>query len=45
VAGQPYLIEAFSVVLIFGWDGTLRNHGPNLGYDYGGRLLAAWLDC
>lgn len=20
------------------------NYGPNLGYDYGGRLMAAWLD-
>jgi len=26
------------------WDGALKNYGPNLGYDYGGRLLAAWLD-
>ena len=21
-----------------------KNYGPNLGYDYGGRLMAAWLD-
>jgi hypothetical protein len=26
------------------WDRALKNYGPNLGYDYGGRLLAAWLD-
>ena len=26
------------------WDGALKNYGPNLGYDYGGRLMAAWLD-
>ena len=26
------------------WDGALKNYGPNLGYDYGGRLVAAWLD-
>jgi hypothetical protein len=24
-------------------DGALRNYGPNLGHDYGGRLQAAWL--
>ena len=26
--------------------GTLvdKNYGPNLGYDYGGRLRSAWLD-
>ena len=26
------------------WEGALKNYGPNLGYDYGGRLVAAWLD-
>ena len=26
------------------WDGVLKSYRPNLGYDYGGRLLAAWLD-
>jgi hypothetical protein len=25
------------------WEG-LKNYGPNLGDDHGGRLLAAWLD-
>jgi peptide/nickel transport system substrate-binding protein len=44
IAGQQYLIEAYSVVLIFAWDGALKNYGPNIGYDYGGRLLSAWLD-
>ena len=27
-----------------GLGGALKNYGPNLGYDYGGRLLQAWLD-
>ena len=44
IAGQQYLLEAYSGVLIFAWDGALKNYGPNLGYDYGGRLLSAWLD-
>jgi len=26
------------------WEGALKNYGPNLGSDYGGRLMAAWLD-
>jgi ABC-type oligopeptide transport system substrate-binding subunit len=26
------------------WDGALKNYGPNFGYDYGGRLMVAWLD-
>jgi peptide/nickel transport system substrate-binding protein len=44
VAGQQHLVEVFSVVLNFAWDGALKNYGPNLGYDYGGRLLSAWLE-
>ena len=23
---------------------ALKNSAPNLGYDWGGRLMAAWLD-
>jgi hypothetical protein len=26
------------------WDGAVMNYGPNLGYDYGGRLMIAWLN-
>jgi hypothetical protein len=26
------------------WEGALKNYGPNLGYDYGGRLMTARLD-
>ncbi len=26
------------------WDRALKNYSPNLGFDYGGRLAAAWLD-
>jgi len=26
------------------WDGALKDDGPNLGYDYGGRFVTAWLD-
>jgi peptide/nickel transport system substrate-binding protein len=44
VAAQQYIIDIYSPVVIFVWDGVLKNYGPNLGYDYGGRLTAAWLD-
>jgi hypothetical protein len=37
-------VETVSTILIAVWDGALKNYGPNLGYDYGGRLLAAWLE-
>ena len=26
------------------WEGALKNYGPNLGFDLGGRLTGAWLD-
>ena len=35
---------AYSAVLPAVWDPALKNYAPNLGYDYGGRLMAAWLD-
>jgi hypothetical protein len=33
-----------SSVLVAVWEGALKNYAPNSGYDYGGRLMAAWLD-
>jgi peptide/nickel transport system substrate-binding protein len=44
LAKQQYYVQLASVVYIAVWEGALKNYGPNLGYDYGGRLLAAWLD-
>ena len=44
LARQQYYIQMPSAVNIAVWDGALKNYGPNLGYDYGGRLVAAWLD-
>jgi peptide/nickel transport system substrate-binding protein len=37
-------VEAVDRYTVKFWDGALKNYGPNLGYDYGGRLTAAWLD-
>jgi peptide/nickel transport system substrate-binding protein len=44
LAVQQYNVETVSTILIAVWDGALKNYGPNLGYDYGGRLAAAWLE-
>jgi peptide/nickel transport system substrate-binding protein len=44
LATQQYYIQMPSGIYIAVWDGALKNYGPNLGYDYGGRLVAAWLD-
>src|SRR6267143_1243832 len=43
LARQQYYVQIPSGIYIAAWDGALKNYGPNLGYDYGGRLLAAWL--
>jgi ABC-type transport system substrate-binding protein len=44
LAKQQYYVQIPSVVAIGVWEGALKNYAPNLGYDYGGRLMAAWLD-
>jgi ABC-type transport system substrate-binding protein len=44
LAKQQYYVHAPTGVYIAVWDGALKNYGPNLGFDYGGRLAAAWLD-
>jgi peptide/nickel transport system substrate-binding protein len=44
LARQQYYVQVASGVYVAVWEGALKNYGPNLGYDYGGRLLAAWLD-
>ena len=44
LAKQQYYVQTASGVYIAVWEDALKNYGPNLGYDYGGRLAAAWLD-
>ena len=44
LAKHQYYIQLASAVYVAVWDRALRNYGPNLGFDYGGRLMAAWLD-
>ncbi|HET8577568.1 MAG TPA: ABC transporter substrate-binding protein [Methylomirabilota bacterium] len=44
LAKQQYYVYQPSQVYVGVWDGALKNYGPNIGYDYGGRLQAAWLD-
>jgi peptide/nickel transport system substrate-binding protein len=44
LAKQQYYVQIPSGVYVAVWDGALKNYGPNVGYDYGGRLMAAWLD-
>jgi len=41
---QVDCVDVASAVVIGIWDRALKNSGPNTGFDYGGRLMAAWLD-
>jgi ABC-type transport system substrate-binding protein len=44
LAKQQYYVQMPSPIQIAVWDAAVKNYGPNVSYDYGGRLLAAWLD-
>jgi ABC-type transport system substrate-binding protein len=44
LAKQVYYTTSVGQVYTAVWDGALKNYGPNLGYDYGGRLVTAWLE-
>jgi hypothetical protein len=44
LATQQYYVQMPTGIYVAVWDGASKNCGPNLRYDYGGRLMAAWLD-
>jgi peptide/nickel transport system substrate-binding protein len=44
LAKQQYYVQIGSQIYMGMWTPALKNYGPNLGYDYGGRLMAAWLE-
>ena len=44
LAKQQYYVQAPSAVYVAVWENAIKNYGPNIGYDYGGRLITAWLD-
>jgi peptide/nickel transport system substrate-binding protein len=44
LAKQQYYVTAPSQIYVSVWDAPLKNYSPNLGYDIGGRVTAAWLD-
>ena len=44
LAEQVYYAYDGSVTTVSAWEPYVKNFSPNLGHDYGGRLMAAWLD-
>src|SRR4030095_6876083 len=43
LANQQYYVQLASAIQIGVWEGALKNYAPNVSYDYGGPLPAAWL--
>src|SRR5262249_49277984 len=43
-AEQVYYLWGSVARVVAAWEPDVKNFGPNLGNDYGGRLMAAWLD-
>jgi len=41
---QVYHVYGPSVNVVSAWEPYVKNFAPNFGHDYGGRLMAAWLD-
>ncbi len=41
---RAYIIYGPSVSAVAAWAPYVKNFGPNIGHDMGGRLMAAWLD-
>ncbi|HUG37712.1 MAG TPA: ABC transporter substrate-binding protein, partial [Candidatus Limnocylindrales bacterium] len=44
VAQNVYYAYNASVSAVAAWMPYVKNFGPNIGHDYGGRLMVAWLD-
>jgi hypothetical protein len=44
IAEQAYFGADGSASVVSAWDAHIRNYMPNNGFDYGGRLMAVWID-
>ncbi len=44
LAEQAYYLYGPSATAIAAWEPYVKNFAPNLGHDYGGRLMVSWLD-
>jgi len=44
LADQALLGADGSIRILSAWDAHIKNYMPNNGFDYGGRLMAAWID-
>ena len=43
-AHHAYYLYDASQKVVSAWEPHVKNYGPNNGFDYGGRMMAVWLD-
>jgi peptide/nickel transport system substrate-binding protein len=43
-AHHAYYLYDASQKVVSAWEPYVKNYGPNNGFDYGGRMMAVWLD-
>jgi ABC-type transport system substrate-binding protein len=43
-ADRAYYVYASAAERLASWQPHVKNYNTNLGFDYGGRMLAAWID-
>ena len=43
-ADQVYYVYASADERLASWQPHVKNYNTNLGFDYGGRMLEAWID-
>jgi peptide/nickel transport system substrate-binding protein len=43
-ATHAYALASGSATVVSAWEPYVRNYAPNNGFDYGGRMMAVWLD-
>jgi ABC-type transport system substrate-binding protein len=44
LAEQVYYQYGPSVSTVSAWEPYVKNFAPNIGHDYGGRMMVAWID-
>lgn len=44
LAEQVYYPYDPSTSAVLAWEPYVENFAPNIGHDYGGRLMVAWID-
>ena len=44
ISQQVYYLFDASVGCVSAWKPYVKNYGPNIGHDVGGRLAVAWLE-